>query len=191
MEKRVAEFSLLRDPVAPLDESRKVLRVRSSLQQQVDNMVTTDITMQEMLEAVAASAASRMNAVTFAVARSRADEPVFDLPQGVDVSEGNISILMRLVQLSDWLADQADEAGEMAIRTRLKELGLVPEGELSPKNFEMLLRDIGDVLVALAGLQLQRFDVLADVTPSIPSWPWSWTCSRRRAIPRSRQCGSF
>lgn len=164
MEKRVAEFSLLRDPVAPLDESRKVLRVRSPLQQQVDNMVTTDITMQEILEAVAALPACGMNAVTFAVARSRADEPVFDLPQGVDVSEGKISLLMRLIQLSDWLADQADEAGEMAIRTRLKELGLIPGGELSPKDFEMLQQDIGDVLVALAGLQLQRFDVLADVT---------------------------
>lgn len=164
MEKRVAEFSLLRDPVAPLDESRKLLRVSSPLQQQVDNLVATDVTMQDLLETVGAMAAARMNAVTLAVARSRASEPAFDLAQGRDVSESNISILMRLIQLSDWLADQSDEAGEMAIRTRLKELGLLPDGEINPKALEMLLRDVGDVLVALAGLQLQRFDVLADVT---------------------------
>lgn len=164
MQKRVAEFSLLRDPVAHLDESRTILRVRCGLQQQVDALGSTDISMGEMLENYDVAALAHMNAVALALAQAREIEAPLQLSTTAGVNELSVSILYRFIGLCDWLADLADEASEGAIRTQLKERGLMPKNNVSDKDLIGLLSNVGDVVVALAGLNNQGLDVLADVT---------------------------
>ena len=162
MQKTVAEFTLLRD-AAPAADQPSLLWVTSPLQEQVDALESTDISMQEMVDALGAADASRLLGVTTAIAHALQIDPPLTLSSDVQPDKWILLLAERVIQLSGWLADRADEVGEAAILSRLKELELTPEHDVSLDVLRLLHTAVGDAVTALAG-QGHASEALAEAT---------------------------